>query len=557
MLEYIKSFFAALISFFVMISGTGGETLKEIPETAPGTLAAGSPFLSEIAEYLRRPFDSLFIRQEPASVEETDLLSFAASSRSLPSGYTAQDNKIYKGLGYSYETAKEIATRIGGFSENGAKTILEKLYKAGYIQTVTRKVNNVKTPFYKRMPENLYITGAVISGDYIYVCGEGTRIVENNEAAAFSCSFVSKHSADGTLISCVETENSKTNMHYTGIAPSGDGGVTVCGYCESGTLYGDLYGFVKQFSPDIVETGFLKIYGEGNDSLTCISATPDGGFVVGGNTTSTTHDFDGIPDYGYSVAVLFKLNGELKKQWTRYLGGNGSCDVTDIDIDSSGNIFADISAIANDEDFAGFNGLLKNSLDNVIIKYDSSGLMKWKYVLSTNGRDYFDRVCADGNGGCVAGGNFSLTSGNVSVTAGTLKGLSLTGGSDIYIAGINSLGVKSWDRLIRGMSDDYLCSITKVRKGYVLTGYSDSYNGEFETNNGGYDGFADFISVSGEKTRIFTYGGEERDVASFALSDGNTAYVFGDIDTSSVDETSDPPSVIVTSEYFVGVYDSE
>ena len=71
-------------------------------------------------------------------------------------------------------------------------------------------------------------------------------------------------------------------------------------------------------------------------------------------------------------------------------------------------IFVDISALPSDGDFAAFSGLIKGSLDNVIIKYDSSGLMKWNYVLSSNGRDYFDNVCADGSGGCLAGGSFSL-----------------------------------------------------------------------------------------------------------------------------------------------------
>ena len=549
MFEYIKSFFAALMSFFVMISGVNGGALQEIPETAPGTVTSVSSGLGEALSFLSRPFENLFAGQEAASVEEADLLSYAASSRSLPSSYTLNDNKVYKALGFSYETAEQLAARAGTFSSGTASKSLDKLDRAGYVQRIKKT--------YKRMPENLYITDAVVSGDYIFVCGEGTRLVENNEGSAFSCSFISKHSADGALISCVETENYKSNMHYTGMAPSADGGVAVSGYCESGSYYGDLYGFVKKFSSDIVQTDYVKISGEGNDLLTCIAATPDGGFVVGGNSTSTTHDFDGIPDYGYSVSVLFKLDGNLKKQWTRYLGGTGSANVTDIDTDSSGNIFADIATTPTDGDFAGFTGLLKNSLDNVIIKYDSNGLMKWKYVLSSNGRDYFNCVCADGNGGCVAGGNFSLSSGSTGVTAGTLKGITLSGGSDIYVVGINSLGVKSWERLLRGMSDDYLCSITKVRKGYVLTGYSDSYNGEYEINNGGYDGFADFITTSGEKTRIFNYSGEERDVASCALSVGNRTYVFGDIDSRSYDETSTPPTLIMTSEYFVGIYESE
>ena len=62
--------------------------------------------------------------------------------------------------------------------------------------------------------------------------------------------------------------------------------------------------------------------------------------------------------------------------------------------------------------------------------------MKWKCVLSTGSRDYFDCVAADGNGGCLAGGSFAQKSGSMIVSAGTLSGLFISGGSDIVIASI-------------------------------------------------------------------------------------------------------------------------
>lgn len=531
--------------FSGMLGITGKPPENAIPETACGTVTAASLGLEETKAAEISSAEREALKSSAQSVSENAYASFGSAERDLPSAYSAADSRIYKLVGYTYETADTIRLKTTGILPTAATQSLDRLAAAGYIQSQTKSGKKN----YKRLPEDLYIKDSTLSGGFIYACGEGTRITGDYEGSSFSSSFIAKHAEDGGLIKCVEISNSKAEKHLTGIAPVRGGGVAVCGYSDYGSAGGSKYAFITAYSTDIEELWSVKIYGEGNDFFSCISATPDGGFVTGGKTTSTTHDFDGIPDYGSSVAVIMKFNGSGQKIWTRYLGGSGASETVDVDVDSSGNIFADISAIPNDGDFSAFGGLIKGSVDNVIIKYDSNGLMKWNFVLSTNGRDYFDKVCADGNGGCIAGGNFSLTSGNAYVTLGTLKGLSVSGGSDIYITGINSLGLKSWGRLLRGISNDSLTSIAKVKGGYLLTGFSESDNGEFEQNSGGYDAFADFISASGEQTAIFHTGGEGRDIATRAVSSGNRVCVFGDCDGT------DSATGSVLSEYFVKVYD--
>ena len=524
--EYMKSIFAAVMSFFVMLSGmlgiNTGKPESDIPETASGTITAEALGIEDDAEPETAVLEHELLKASPSSITESGTFSVGVADMDLPSPYSETDSAVYKAVGYTYEKVDPIRLRAG-ILPTAASQSLETLYNDGYIQRTVKKENNKNVNYYKRLPLNLYVNDSAVSGNCIFTCGEGTYFYDYS----YICSFISKHSADGSLLKCVQMSNSSAEIHFSGIAPSSSGEVAVCGYSDYNSADGTPYAFIRFYSPELEELRTVKIYGEGNDYFSCIAATSDGGFVAGGKTTSTTHDFDGIPDFGYSASVIMKFDSEGKRKWTRYLGGSGVSEVVDIDADSSGGIFVDISALPSDGDFAAFSGLIKGSLDNVIIKYDSSGLMKWNYVLSSNGRDYFDNVCADGSGGCLAGGSFSLKNGSYTVTSGTLKGVNLSGGSDIYVVSVNSLGLKSWDRLLRGISNDYLCSISKTRNGYVLTGYSESDNGEYTQNAGGYDAFADFITASGEQNVIFHSGEAERDVASSAVSSGNKVYVFG------------------------------
>ena len=547
--NFIKSAFAALMSLFVMIQGLFGIQGKKpadtgIPEIAPGIITADD--ISEagaaqpvIAEDTETPSVNY---ADPNTAFASDFeLNFDSSTRSLPSKYTANENKVYKAVSSSYETADAIHSRLTGISLVGVRNALNKLVSDGYIQTKT--VSNAAN--YKRLAENLFINGAVKSGDYYYVCGEGSSISGSYQGSIYSCSFISKHSQDGTLVKSVEISNASNEIHYTDITSSGDGGTAVCGYKYTGT--GALsYAFIEKYDADINLVWSKKLYGDGSDYLNCIALCSDGGFVAGGNTTSTTHDFDGIPDYGFSCAVLMKFNSDGERVWCRYLGGSGIADVTDVDTDSLGNIFADISAVPNDGEFAGFSGKIKNSLDNVIIRYDNNGLMKWKCVLSTNSRDYFDRVCADGSGGCLAGGNFTYTAGGLTVASGTLSGLVVSGKSDIVVVSIGSYGTITKSRLLKGTGGDFLRDIKKVRNGWLLVGYSDSYDGEFGADLGDYDAFAEVIDTKLAKAGMTIIGGSERDTATAAVSDGGSFTVFGDIDSTE--------SGAVTSSYFVNRY---
>ena len=549
----IKVVFAALMSVIMTLSGFLGslpgkeKSSPEIPEMAPGTITAEDAGETDYTPPVLISEDYPVINYEGAqsAITENFSQSFDSFSRDLPAGYTAAENKIYKAVGYIYEDAETIRTRIpgGGVSITGAKNALNKLGADGYIQAQNQK--------YKRLRENLYVQGAAAGGEFTYVIAEGTNIKGSYEGSTYSSSVLSKHSSDGTLVKAVEISNYSNELHFTGIAASADSGVVLCGYSPISETAGSNYAFIEKYDSDFNKVWTKKIYGEGSDYINCIASTPDGGFVAGGYTNSTTHDFDGIPDYGYFCAVLMKFNADGDRVWCRYLGGSGVSSVVDIDTDSSGNIFADISSSCADGDFDGFNGKFANNVDNVIIKYDGNGLMKWKCVLSTNSRDYFDCVAADGNGGCLAGGNFSHNSSGMVVQSGTLSGLFISGGSDIVIASIGSYGNLTKARLLKGTSGDYLRDIAKLTGGWLLTGYSESEDGEFTYpdglyNQGDYDAFAEVIDSSLAKAEMINFGGEQRDVATAALANGNSFTVFGDIDTAAGGS--------ITSEYFIKGY---
>ncbi|MBR6701786.1 MAG: hypothetical protein IKI78_01445 [Clostridia bacterium] len=550
----IKAVFAALMSVIMTLSGFLGslpgkdKNIPEIPEMAPGTITAEDVGESggEVPVTVDSETPSVNYETAQAVITENFSQTFDSFSRDLPSGYSNAENKIYKAVGYSYESAETIRAKITGVSSTGAVNALEKLAEDGYIQKQTRSGNTT----YKRLRENIYVEGAASSDGFTYIIAEGTNIKGLYEGSTYSSSILTKLSSDGTLVKSVELSNSLNEIHYTGIAASADS-IVLCGYSAESGSSGSNYAFIEKYDSGLNKVLTKKIYGEGRDYLNCIASTPDGGFVAGGSTDSTTHDFDGIPDYGFACAVLMKFNSSLERVWCRYLGGSGVANTVDLDTDSSGSIFADISSACSDGDFAGFSGKLSSNIDNVIIRYDSNGLMKWKCVLSTNNRDYFDSVAADGNGGCLAGGNFIHNAGGLIVTAGTLKGLGISGGSDAVVVSIGNYGNITGKRLLKGTGNDYLRDIAKVSGGWLITGYTDSEDGEFtypegEYNSGDFDAFAEIINTSLAKTGMLTFGGEERDVATAVTASGSSFTVFGDIDSVTGSN--------VTSGYFAKSY---
>lgn len=249
--------------------------------------------------------------------------------------------------------------------------------------------------------------------------------------------------------------------------------------------------------------------GSGDDFFYSIAATSNG-YVVGGKTNSTDGAFEGIPGMS-SIVINYDLSNTVL--WKRYLNASKSSHIADIDVDDDNNIFFACITTATDGQFAAIEGLIGSYADTVVFKYSYAGDYIWHHVLATTGTDEFDSITADGKGGCLVAGNYTLVS--TVIPDGTLQGIHNCGGTDALAIRLDKNGNRLWYKIVSGFLDDFITDVVRTEGGFAVTGYTDSSNREFASigNSGGTDGFIYFLDVNGTGIEVISQAGSGDDAA--------------------------------------------
>ncbi|MBR4767179.1 MAG: hypothetical protein IK085_10510, partial [Clostridia bacterium] len=390
------------------------------------------------------------------------------------------------------------------------------------------------------------------NGDFL-VCGN-TSSADRTMAHCYgygwaeTYAFVARYSSNGTLRWINSIGGNNITVAYD-TAELSDGSIVCVGY----TLATDLieYAPVSQNTIDAFiyrysSTGdVLSKYvaeGTGYDYFYSVAATPDGGYVVGGSSTS----HDGIFNMTSSGAVIMKFDSSNQIVSSFTLNGTSGGAVYDVCVDVNSTVFAACVTVSSDGDFAQFSGIGAGSNDSVILKYSSDlSTLRWSCVIASSGNDRFEHICADDDGGCVAAGYF-LTKNNTLITDGFFDGCVSYGKEDGYAVKINSLGTVTDRRSFGGSENDYVSGVYKAGSKYVFCGYSKSSDYMFRTlgNLGGYDSFitvVDASDFSGSALSVHPIAGTDMDCAYSVCGSSFTAVVAGT--SSSTDEffwTTDP-----------------
>lgn len=227
-----------------------------------------------------------------------------------------------------------------------------------------------------------------------------------------------------------------------------------------------------------------SIGGSGFDFLQSIKNTRDGGFILAG-TSSSSKGFQkkdhckGLADFW-----VVKLNAAGNEQWQRTIGGNGQdellCAFQTRDGGyilggSSSSSPNSISASKLDEssfatDIYSKSEKCRGSMDYWIVKLDKEGVIQWQ---KTYGGQYSDILRSmeqtSDDGYILAGYSNSPVSGD--------KTEANKGVGDYWVLKINDVGVIQWQKTYGGDGDDqpYVIHQTKD-EGYIIGGNSNSSN---------------------------------------------------------------------------------
>jgi hypothetical protein len=210
------------------------------------------------------------------------------------------------------------------------------------------------------------------------------------------------------------------------------------------------------------------------------------------------------------------ISAQVSIEWQRTLGGSYFDEPGDIATAPDGTCFMVGVTGSSNHDIFGYHG----NFDYFVAKFSSSGAVLWKKPYG--GSDYEEPYCVHplDDGGCIVLGWTSSLNHDVQNSHG--------GPGDAWMIRLSSSGNILWQRAYGGSGKDELYNISPTADGgYLLTGLTNSTDGDVQANYGGTDFWVVRTDSLGQIMWENSYGGSQDDKAysGFEASDGSLIVV--------------------------------
>ena len=335
-----------------------------------------------------------------------------------------------------------------------------------------------------------------------------------------------------------------------------DGGFMIAGNTRS--VNGDVLGNHGGTDIWLVELNSIgnivwkKTYGgSGNDDVYSLQQTADKGYVMAGTTLSNDLDVSG--NHGDYDAWVVKLDSIGIIQWQRCLGGTGWEEAHAVRQTKDGGYIMAGGSTSSDGDVT----LNRGAFDLWVVKLDKTGNIEWQKTYGGSNEDLGYSITPTHDGGYLVSGETQSNNGDVTNFHGGLDywvlklsydgkiewqkamgGLSIdrtveihqtfdagfivlgeaysTSGDvtgnhglrDYWVVKLTPNGDIEWQKSLGGSNEDYAASITQTEDGgYIMTGQTQSNNGDVFGNDGGADLWVVKLDGTGEIEWEKTFGG--------------------------------------------------
>lgn len=290
----------------------------------------------------------------------------------------------------------------------------------------------------------------------------------------------------------------ETNFFIGGQSLSGVSGNKTTGNYGAGDYW------VMMLSGDGNKLWERTFGGTANEALTCLQQTDDGGYILGGISSSTNSGTKTGGSYGSGDFWVVRLNSIGNQLWDYSYGGTSSEIIWSLQQTADhGFILAGASASgANGNKTTTKLGGIGND-DIWLVRLDANGNQIWDASFGGTGVDQAHRILELRTGGFLIG---SDTDSGIS---GNKTNVSF-GGSDYWIIRIDANGQRIWDRVFGGNSTEYLYDMIQTADdGFILAGSSTSgISGNKTTSSfGGQDFWILKLDVAGNIQWQKSYGG--------------------------------------------------
>lgn len=285
--------------------------------------------------------------------------------------------------------------------------------------------------------------------------------------------------------------------------------------------------------------------GTDDDDLVALVATPDGGFLLGGISYSGQSADKSEPAKSSTFLQadywIVKINANGTKQWDKTLGGSRS-DVLNSMVATpdggfllGGNSYSDQSADKSEGS--------RGKEDYWIVKISGNGAKQWDKTFGGSGSDIMAAVVAAPDGGFLLGGlSDSGQSGDKSTPP---KGPVVAGLTDYWVVKISATGEKQWDKTIGGAANDDLTALLVTADGgFLLGGNSESNRSgdKSEDAKGGADFWVVKLDASGTKQWDSTIGGNKADLLQSMITNADGSFLIGGSSISGQSADKSEPS---------------
>jgi hypothetical protein len=251
--------------------------------------------------------------------------------------------------------------------------------------------------------------------------------------------------------------------------------------------------------------------GLGNDRANSIQATPDGSYIVAGYTTSADGDVTG--NHGGGDAWVMKLDAAGTIVWQKAFGGTGLDSAQSIQLTPDGGYIVAGDSNSTDGDVTGNHG----GGDAWVMKLDATGTIVWQKTFGGTRLDSAQSIQLTPDGGYIVAGYTSSNDGNVTGYHGGFSlcgnfGSQVCPNNDAWVMKLGPTGTLVWQKAFGGTGLDSAQSIQLTPDGgYIVAGYSNSTDGDGAGNyiyNGYTQAWVVKLNTTGAIIWQKTFGGQ-------------------------------------------------
>ena len=255
----------------------------------------------------------------------------------------------------------------------------------------------------------------------------------------------------------------------------------------------------------------------------------NGGYVIAGHSGSS--DGDATFNNGWSDFWLLKIDSFGNLLWQKSYGGDDIEKIYGLASGINGEIIVVGSTSSeNTGDVTGFHGSINS--DVWVVKCDSVGNLKWQRCLGGTAPEEYSQIGTDING------NIYIVSSTISNDGDVNCNIN---GNDIWLAKLDTASNVLWNKCYGGTEMDYIYDFKISNDKILLTGRSESSDGDLSQNYGYTDAWILAIDTSGNIIFSKSYGGSLTDAFHSIVLTNNNIVAAGMTMSSDHDVTMNFP----------------